>query len=239
MLGIPCENTLANKPVCRSNNFPPRPKSPTTDSDVREVIHACNARGVVAFGPQWSGGSDLGEAAVDGQFGAIPQHAERHHRAAHQCGGGAAIDLAWFADSSVDTADVLVGADGIGSGVRRQYLPHVRVVDTGKRMLMGATPLKNLNKSDRTPLVTLTRSAPTHDQSETLLREFIDREITGRLAAMLDAPDAALRAGMVNVQVLGIAVARYLVRIEPIASASVDELVTRFGPVVQHCLTDD
>jgi AcrR family transcriptional regulator len=99
------------------------------------------------------------------------------------------------------------------------------------------TLLENLDQSDRTPLVMLTRSAPTDDQSEALLREFIDREITNRLAAMLDTPDAALRAGMVNVQILGLAVARYIVRIEPIASSSVDELVTRFGPLVQHCLT--
>jgi 5-methylphenazine-1-carboxylate 1-monooxygenase len=49
---------------------------------------------------------------------------------------------ACFADGRADTADVLVGADGIGSAVRHQYLPHVRVVDTGRRMLMGATPLR-------------------------------------------------------------------------------------------------
>ncbi|RSM85825.1 FAD-dependent monooxygenase [Kibdelosporangium aridum] len=48
---------------------------------------------------------------------------------------------AWFADGRTDIADVLVGADGIGSAVRRQYLPHAQVVDTGRRMLMGATPL--------------------------------------------------------------------------------------------------
>lgn len=47
-----------------------------------------------------------------------------------------------FADGSTDTGDVLVGADGVGSVVRRQHLPHVRVVDTGQRMLMGATPLR-------------------------------------------------------------------------------------------------
>lgn len=49
---------------------------------------------------------------------------------------------AWFADGSTETADVLIGADGIGSAVRRQYLPQAQVVDTGRRMLMGATALR-------------------------------------------------------------------------------------------------
>jgi len=99
------------------------------------------------------------------------------------------------------------------------------------------TLVENLDKSDRAPLVMLTRSAPTDPRSEELLREFIDREITDRLAALLDTPDAALRAGMVNVQILGLAVARYIVHIEPIASSSVDDLAAMFGPLVQHCLT--
>ncbi|MFE5503656.1 TetR family transcriptional regulator [Amycolatopsis japonica] len=105
----------------------------------------------------------------------------------------------------------------------------------GERLVR--TLVENLDKSGRTPLMMLTRSAPTDSRAEALLREFIDREITGRLAALLDTPDAALRAGMVNVQILGLAVARYIMRIEPIASSSVDELVATFGPLVQHCLT--
>jgi AcrR family transcriptional regulator len=122
-----------------------------------------------------------------------------------------------------------------------QLPPAIESIFTGDLDGIGErivrTLLDNLDASDRTPLVMLTRSAPTHDGSQALLREFIDREITGRLAALLDTPDAALRAAMVNVQILGLAVARYIVRIEPIASAPVDDLVTRFGPVVQQCLT--
>nr|QEO74106.1 hypothetical protein [uncultured bacterium] len=57
-----------------------------------------------------------------------------------QCADGTV--RVWFADGRTDTADVLVGADGIGSAVRRRYLPDVRVVDTGRRMIMGATPLR-------------------------------------------------------------------------------------------------
>jgi len=51
---------------------------------------------------------------------------------------------AQFVDGSTDIGDVLVGADGVGSRVRRQYLPHVQLIDTGKRMLMGATPLRTI-----------------------------------------------------------------------------------------------
>lgn len=46
-----------------------------------------------------------------------------------------------FANSSEDAADVLVGADGVGSAVRRQYLPQAEVVDTGARVIYGKTLL--------------------------------------------------------------------------------------------------
>jgi 2-polyprenyl-6-methoxyphenol hydroxylase-like FAD-dependent oxidoreductase len=46
-----------------------------------------------------------------------------------------------FADGSTGDADVLVGADGVNSRVRRQRLPGAIVVDTGVRCLYGKTPL--------------------------------------------------------------------------------------------------
>jgi 2-polyprenyl-6-methoxyphenol hydroxylase-like FAD-dependent oxidoreductase len=37
----------------------------------------------------------------------------------------------FFADETTAAGDILIGADGTGSNVRKQYLPHAQVVDTG------------------------------------------------------------------------------------------------------------
>jgi 2-polyprenyl-6-methoxyphenol hydroxylase-like FAD-dependent oxidoreductase len=46
-----------------------------------------------------------------------------------------------FADGRQAEADVLVGADGVNSAVRRQYLPAAGPADTGGRCIYGKTPL--------------------------------------------------------------------------------------------------
>jgi 2-polyprenyl-6-methoxyphenol hydroxylase-like FAD-dependent oxidoreductase len=56
----------------------------------------------------------------------------------------------YFADGRNADADLLVGADGVGSAVRRQYLPKAEPVDTGKRCVYGRTPLRE-EALDRLP----------------------------------------------------------------------------------------
>lgn len=46
-----------------------------------------------------------------------------------------------FDDGSVARGSLLVGADGIGSAIRAQRLPHARVVDCGVRLIYGRVPL--------------------------------------------------------------------------------------------------
>ncbi|GAA1925878.1 FAD-dependent oxidoreductase [Streptantibioticus ferralitis] len=47
---------------------------------------------------------------------------------------------AHFADGSTAVGDVLVGADGVNSATRRQYLPRAQVMDAGLRLLYGKIP---------------------------------------------------------------------------------------------------
>lgn len=53
----------------------------------------------------------------------------------------------------------------------------------------------------------------------------------------VERPD--LRMPLVASQVIGLIIARYVLRIEPIASLGTDELVGIYGPVIQRYLTGD
>jgi len=49
--------------------------------------------------------------------------------------------VAHFEDGSAAEGDVLVGADGVNSPVRKQYLPHAEPLDTGVTIIGGKVPL--------------------------------------------------------------------------------------------------
>jgi hypothetical protein len=72
-----------------------------------------------------------------------------------------------------------------------------------------------------------------------MLRQFIIREVLKRIATELKVEDAELRASFAATQVVGLVIARYGLRIEPLASASPEEVIARVGPVVQWHLMGD
>jgi AcrR family transcriptional regulator len=88
----------------------------------------------------------------------------------------------------------------------------------------------------RTPFQAFLRAAVTNEQAATMLREFLTTEILGRVAAA--APDQPeLRAALVASQILGLVMARYIVRVPQIAEAKRSHLAACIGPTIQRYLT--
>ncbi len=91
-------------------------------------------------------------------------------------------------------------------------------------------------ETTRASLLTMLRSALTHDAAAEMLRGFITEALVGRVAATLAAPDAELRATLVGSQLVGLALVRYLVRVEPLASADAETVAAWIAPTLQRYL---
>jgi AcrR family transcriptional regulator len=88
----------------------------------------------------------------------------------------------------------------------------------------------------------LLRSAVSSELGARMLREFVSRQILRRVLKELkmeDEPHADLRANLVGTQLVGLAMARYIVKLEPITSTPRETLVAAVAPNVQRYLTGD
>lgn len=90
----------------------------------------------------------------------------------------------------------------------------------------------------RDSLVALIRSSMAGDDSARMLREFLGREVFGRIAASVGASEPQLRGSLAASQVVGMAVMRYVIKLPALAEASNEQVVARIGPVLQHYLLD-
>jgi AcrR family transcriptional regulator len=90
---------------------------------------------------------------------------------------------------------------------------------------------------EHSPMIILVRSAVSHEESTVLLRDFVTEQILGRLSGVLGGADGPLRASLVGSQMIGLVMARYIVRVEPLASAAADQVVAAVAPTLQRYLT--
>jgi AcrR family transcriptional regulator len=88
------------------------------------------------------------------------------------------------------------------------------------------------------PLLGVIRSVITSEMAAALLRDFVSREILGRLAERLELDRPELRASLAASQLIGMAMLRYVVRVEPLASAAPADVAAWLGPTLQRYFTD-
>ncbi|GAB2554586.1 TetR/AcrR family transcriptional regulator [Kribbella endophytica] len=82
------------------------------------------------------------------------------------------------------------------------------------------------------------RSVVSSDQVAQLMRDGIGRLILAPVSEVIGGDDARLRVSLVASQLIGLALTRYLLELEPLASADVPTLIERIAPVLQQYLTD-
>lgn len=113
------------------------------------------------------------------------------------------------------------GVDGLGERLLRFLLSVFESPDSGTRA------------------VALIRSAVTNDQVAAMFRGFVvEKVIVPNIASLgMSAPE--LRASCAVSQIGGLVLARYIVKVEPLASASPDKVVRWIAPTLQRYLTGD
>jgi AcrR family transcriptional regulator len=106
----------------------------------------------------------------------------------------------------------------------------------GKRLVRFFLSLWDDQPRFRPILIGIVRSATTDPDAARLLRDFLGRQGLFKLVASI-APDLPeLRAVLVGSQLIGLAMGRYIVGIEPLASVDREQLVTAIGPTLERYL---
>ncbi|MPY63289.1 TetR/AcrR family transcriptional regulator [Streptomyces spongiae] len=93
------------------------------------------------------------------------------------------------------------------------------------------------NPATRTPLLAIVRSAVNNEAAAAVFRRLVSSQLLYRIARKVDLPDAELRAELAAAQLVGTAMLRYVIKVEPLASADPEQIIARLAPVVQAHLT--
>jgi AcrR family transcriptional regulator len=88
--------------------------------------------------------------------------------------------------------------------------------------------------------VALLRSAVRNELAAKLLREFITTQVMRRVLSHLDLDPAEVptRASLIGSQILGLAMMRYVIKLEPLAGAAPDAVAAAIGPTIQRYLSE-
>lgn len=88
-------------------------------------------------------------------------------------------------------------------------------------------------------MAALIRSVASHEEAARMMREFVTRVVLGRVVRAVAPDRAELRAALCGTQLVGLGMVRYVLRLEPLASADHDTVVAAVAPNLQRYLTGD
>ena len=103
------------------------------------------------------------------------------------------------------------------------------------RLMLGAWADDEIGPVLRSVLQTAAHEASTREK----LRRVVESSLMGVSQLGADDRDRAVRSGLISSQVMGLAMMRYIWKIEPLASMSDDELVAAIAPNLQHYIEGD
>lgn len=105
--------------------------------------------------------------------------------------------------------------------------PRERIGETLARTFLGVWG----RPEGREPILGMLRSAMTNEQMATMMREFITTALLSRAADEYGIPKLHIQAAVG--QMVGVVMLRYVLKVEPIASATDEELVELLAPTLQ------
>lgn len=152
------------------------------------------------------------------------------------------------ADAGVDPALVLhyfgTKVDLFAAAASLPVTPSEKlaVAATTDRDKLGETILRTVvevweNPDGLSAWLALIRSATSDERAAQMMREFITSAVFDPVADMLGEEDARYRMSLAASQIVGLGIVRYVVGVEPLASASTDDLIEAVAPTLQRYLT--
>jgi AcrR family transcriptional regulator len=115
-----------------------------------------------------------------------------------------------------------------------------RIIDgdpaqTGERILR--TFLSVWDTDGGGAMTALVRSVASHEQAARMMREFVSRVVFDRVVSTIASDLLELRAALCGTQLIGLGMIRYVIRLEPLASADHATVVAAIAPNLQRYLT--
>jgi AcrR family transcriptional regulator len=89
----------------------------------------------------------------------------------------------------------------------------------------------------RNPILTLVRAATTEPKAAEMLGVFLQERLFGPLMERLGSDRPELRTSLAASQLVGLGLARHVLRVEPLASAKPADVVDWYAPTLQRYLT--